>query len=163
MGWTIIKQRLGKAGPLKRREARQREWDQRYGEGNWEIGYPLDGRFVTQEEALESVYQRSYELHFQDHPEDLAELIARASVLRNPHAEATTGADLQVPAITDYLHRRGLRLAGAEVMDIGSWQGHASHPLSVRLSPLQIRCAADPSMTLEQFWQEKKCLAVWED
>jgi hypothetical protein len=54
-------------------------------------------------------------------------------------------------------------LRGAEVIDIGSWNGQASHALSVRLSPLQIKSAPNPKMTLEQFWQEKKCLAVWED
>jgi len=163
MPWKVIERRLGKAGPVKRRLARQREWDQKYGDGNWEIGYVLDGAFVTQDEALESVYYRSYERHFAEHPADLEELIQLAKVLRNPHAEATTGVDLQVPAITDYLLRHGLTLQGQEVVDIGSWEGQASHPISVRLSPLQIQCAVDPRTTLEQFWQEKKCLAVWED
>jgi hypothetical protein len=52
---------------------------------------------------------------------------------------------------------------GAEVVDIGSWEGQASHPISVRLSPLHIKVTGDPKMTLEQFWQERKCLAVWVD
>ena len=47
-------------------------------------------------------------------------------------------------------------------MDIGSWKKQASHPISIRLSPLQIHVIGDPKMTLEQFWQERKCLAVWE-
>ena len=42
-----------------------------------------------------------------------------------------------------------------------AWQRVA--PISVRLSPLTIRCAADPERSLERFWQERKCLAVWED
>ena len=163
MGWKVVERRLGRAGPLKRRQARQREWDQRYGEGNWEVGYVLNGEFVSQEDALEAVYYRSYERHFQEHPQDLEELVGLAKTLRNPHAEATTGVDLQVPAIMDYLQRHGLALRGNEVVDIGSWEGQASHPISIRLSPLQIACAADPRMTLEQFWQEKKCLAVWQD
>jgi hypothetical protein len=41
-------------------------------------------------------------------------------------------------------------------------RGRASHPLSVRLSPLHVRVTGNPKMTVEQFWQEKKCLAVWE-
>jgi hypothetical protein len=162
MGWKIVDRRIGRAGPLKRREARQREWDRRYGEGCWEVGYVLDGRFVSQEEALETVYLRSYEQHFEEHQKDLEELIRTAKRLRNPHAEATTGVDLQVPAIEECLRRRGLRLSGDALVDIGTWDGHASHPISVRLSPLQIRAAPDPRMTLEEFWQEKKCLAVWE-
>jgi hypothetical protein len=71
--------------------------------------------------------------------------------------------DLQVPPIMTYLERHGLRLQGTEIVDIGSWKGEASHAISIRLSPLHIRVTSDDKMTLEQFWQEKKCLAVWED
>lgn len=163
MGWNIVERRIGKAGPLKRREARQRQWDRRYGEGNWEVGYVLEGRFVTQEEALETVYYRSYEEHFCEHPADLHELIFLAKSLRNPHAEATTGVDLQVPAILEYLRRHGLRLEGREIVDIGSFNGQASHAISIRLSPLQVRVVGDPKRTLEQFWQDRKCLAVWSE
>ena len=163
MGWRIVERRIGKAGGEKQRTARQRDWDRKYGADNWAIGYVIDEQFVRQEDALESVYQRSYERHFAEHPDDLAELIALARVLRNPHAEATTGVDLQVPAIQEHLRRHGLTLRGREVVDIGTWHGGASHPISVRLSPLTIRCAADPERSLEQFWQERKCLAIWTD
>ncbi len=163
MAWRIIKRRLGKAGGRKEREARQREWDERHGEGCWAIGYVIDGEFVLQEEALEIVYQRSYEEHFREHPRDLEELLGLAKALRNPHAEATSGVDLQVPAILEYLRRRGLELGGREVVDIGSWQGSASHPIGVRLSPLTVRCALDPRLTLEKFWQREKCLATWHE
>ena len=162
MGWRIVERRLGKAGGVKQREARQREWDRKYGEDNWAVGYVIDGEFVRQEDALESVYYRSYEAHFAAHPEDLAELIALAKQLRNPHAEATTGVDLQVPAILDYLKRHGLTLRGAEVVDIGTWNGQVSHAIGVRLSPLTIACAIEPGRTLEQFWQQRKVLAVWD-
>jgi len=163
MGWRVVERRIGKAGPRKRREARQREWDRKYGESRWEVGYMLSGAFVPQEEALETVYYRSYEEHFHAHPADLEELMSLAKVLRNPHAEATTSVDLQVPTILEYVRRNGLTLRGREVVDIGSWEGEASHAISVRLSPLQVRAAGEPKMTLEQFWQEKKCLAVWSD
>ena len=121
------------------------------------------GEFVLQEEAMETVYYRSYEDHFRQHPEDLTELIALAKKLSNPHAEATTSVDLQTPAIMDYLARHQLTLQGDEVVDIGSWQGQASHPISVRLSPLQIKVIGNSRMTLEKFWQEEKCLAIWEE
>jgi hypothetical protein len=163
MGWKIVDRRIGRAGSLKQRLARQRDWDRLYGEGMWIVGYIMDGEFVTQEEALESVYYRSYEVHFSQHPEDLDELIHTAKSLRNPHAEATTGVDLQVPAILDYLARHNLELLGSEVVDIGSWQGIASHSLSIRLSPLHIKYFSNPKLTLENFWQSKKCLAVWEN
>ena len=127
------------------------------------MGYVIDGDFVTQEDALESVYYRSYELHFEQHPDDLRELVETAKVLRNPHAEATTGVDLQVPAIMDYLERHELSLQGSEVVDIGTFNGDRSHALSVRLNPLHVKCALKPKITLEKFWQSKKCLAVWDD
>jgi len=162
MPWRIVERRIGRAGGLKQRTARQREWDEKYGRDNWMIGYVLDGEFISQEEALETVYYKSYEEHFSRHPEDLAELIRTAKSLRNPHAIMTTGVDLQVPAIMGYLQRNGLTLAGDEVVDIGSY-GDRSHAISVRLSPLQIQAAGHPDMTLEKFWQSKKCLAVWEE
>jgi hypothetical protein len=163
MPWNVVERRIGRAGGIAQRTARQRQWDQQYGEGNWTVGYVVDGAFITQEEALETVYYRSYEAHFAAHPEDLKELLALAKSLRNPHAEATTGVDLQVPAVLDYLQRHGLKVGGSEVVDIGSWQGKASHPLSIRLSPLTIHCSVEPKKTLEAFWQDRKCLAVWVD
>ena len=59
--------------------------------------------------------------------------------------------------------RTAYRLQGTEIVDIGSWKGNASHQISIRLSPLHILVVGDPKTTLEQFWQERKCLAVWED
>jgi len=66
---------------------------------------------VPQEEAIETIYNRSYEEHFVQHPEDLEELIRTAKVLRNPHAIATTGVDLQVPAIMSYFELSEAELA----------------------------------------------------
>jgi hypothetical protein len=162
MPWKVIARRIGRAGSAKRRNARQREWDTKYGEGNWAVGYVINDEFILQEHALEFIYYRSYEQHFSEHPADLTELIALARTLRNPHAEATTGVDLQVPAIMKYLERHQLKLEGRERVDIGSWDGRASHAISVRLSPLTIRCVLDADISLESFWQERKCLAVWE-
>jgi hypothetical protein len=163
MPWRVVERRIGRAGGVRQRTERQREWDHKHGEGNWEVGYVIEGEFVSQEQAVESVYYRSYEAHFATHPEDLQELLDLAKTLRNPHAVATTSVDLQVPAIMTFLERNGLTLRGDEVVDIGSWEGQASHPISVRLSPLHIAVISDPKLTLEKFWQSKKCLAVWED
>lgn len=162
MTWKVIDRKIGRAGGVKRREARQRDWDKQYGEGNWAIGYVIDGEFVDQDTALDTIYYQSYAEHFENKPHDLQELVTLAKVLRNPHAEATTGVDLQVPAIMEYLKRHEITLEGEEVVDIGTWQGLCSHPISVRLSPLTIKCCIKPKMTLENFWQSKKCLAIWE-
>gem|GEM_PF-545330 len=161
MPWKIIERKIGRAGGVKRRTARQREWDRQYGEGEWAIGYVIKGEFIEQDEALESVYYHSYEQHFLDHPADLKELISTAKKLRNPHAEATSGVDLQVPAILDFLARNDLELNGTDLVDIGTWDGICSHPIGIRLSPLTIKCALKPKLTLENFWQSKKCLAIY--
>ena len=84
-------------------------------------------------------------------------------MLRNPHAVGTGGVDLQVPAIMEYLEEKGRVLQGKEVVDIGTYQNEKTHKISVRLSPLTIKVFGNPKMTLEKFWQEKKCLAVWAD
>lgn len=163
MGWTIVDRKIGRAGGTKRRFATQREWDKRYGDDNWAVGYVIADVFCPQEQALDEVYYESYAAHFAEHPADLSELVSLAKRLRNPHAEATTGVDLQVPAIERYLQEHSLELAGKEIVDIGSWQGSTSHPISVRLSPLHILCCLDSRLTLEAWWQKKKCLAVWKD
>jgi hypothetical protein len=163
MPWSIVERRIGRAGGIKQRLARQRQWDRKYGDGMWMVGYHHEGEFITQEEAYETIYCASYEAHFRQHPDDLDELLTTAKTLRNPHAEATTGVDLQVPAIMAYLRAHEHTLRGQELVDIGSWQGDASHALSIRLSPLHIKCVGHEKMTLEKFWQSKKCLAIWED
>lgn len=162
MSWKIVEQKLGRAGNLKQRLKRQRVWDKKYGDDNWMIGYKIDGEFVSQQEAIDCIYYESYVDHFKRKPTDLEELITIAKVLRNPHAVATGGVDLQVPAILRYLKEHDLELKGKEVVDIGSWQNEKSHKVSIRLSPLHIKVVGHHKMTLEQFWQEKKCLAIWE-
>jgi len=160
MSWKIVERKIGKAGNLKQQQKRQSVWDKKYDE-NWMIGYIIDGVFISQEDALESVYYKSYELHFKNHPDDLNELINTAKILENPHSKLTGGVDLQVPAIIKYLKRNNLVLKGNEVVEIGTF-GTRSHKISVRLSPLTIKVIGNNKMTLEKFWQEKKCLAIWE-
>ncbi len=161
MSWKIVERKIGKAGNRKQRQKRQTEWSKKYG-NNWLIGYLIKGEFVSQEDALESIYYKSYELHFENYPTDLEELIYLAKSLNNPHAKATGGVDLQVPAIMNYLSKNNLKLKDNQVVDIGTF-GESSHKISVRLSPLTIKVVLNAKTTLEKFWQEKKCLAVWEE
>jgi hypothetical protein len=104
MPWKIVERRIGRAGGPKQRAQRQREWDRRYGEDLWAIGYIIDGEFVHQEQALDTVYYRSYEAHFETHPDDLDELVTVAKTLRNPHGLARAEHSPQ-PA-DDRLRRR---------------------------------------------------------
>jgi len=126
------------------------------------IGYVIAGAFISQEDALDSIYYKSYEIHFENYPEDLRELINTAKSLVNPHSKITGGVDLQVPAIIKYLKKNNLALKGNEIVEIGTF-GTRTHKISVRLSPLTIKVVGNEKMTLEKFWQEKKCLAVWEE
>jgi hypothetical protein len=126
------------------------------------IGCPIDGEFVSQEDALNSIYYESYREHFETHHDDLQELIETAKMRKKPRSELTGGVDLQVFAIIGCLDRNGLQLTGNDVVDIGTYSSR-SHKISVRLSPLTIKVISNPKMTLEKFWQEKKCLAVWQD
>ncbi|MFY7843947.1 hypothetical protein [Chryseobacterium gambrini] len=161
MTWKVAERKIGKAGNIKQQQKRQQEWNRKYGE-NLHIGYFIHNEFIAQEDALEIIYYKSYEEHFENHPNDLQELIHTAKALRNPHAEMTGGTDLQVPAIYKYLKNKNLTLLGNEMVDIGTY-GSRSHKLSVRLSPLTIKVTGNPNMTLEKFWQDKKCLVIWED
>jgi hypothetical protein len=68
MSWKIVARKIGRAGNLKTALVRQKEWDKKYGEGNWEIGYLLDNEFVNQEDAFHLIYYASYVEHFQNHP-----------------------------------------------------------------------------------------------
>src|SRR5262245_53267473 len=55
MAWRVGERKVGRAGGVKQRTARLREWDQKYGKGNWAVGYVIDGTFVLQEDALDIV------------------------------------------------------------------------------------------------------------
>ena len=57
MSWKIVERKIGKAGSLKQRQKRQSQWDKKYGD-NWMIGYMIDGAFISQEDALESIYYK---------------------------------------------------------------------------------------------------------
>ena len=38
MPWRVVERKVGRAGGVQQRTARQREWDASYGEDNWEVG-----------------------------------------------------------------------------------------------------------------------------
>ena len=94
--WKIVERRIGRAGGVNERTARQREWTTKYGE-SWTVGYTIDGAFVTQDDALESVYSRSYEHHFAEHPEDLEELYARRRLYGIPTPRRRQGSTSRCP------------------------------------------------------------------
>jgi hypothetical protein len=44
MPWKGVERKIGRAGGLKQRMGRQREWDRKYGKGQWAVGFIIDGR-----------------------------------------------------------------------------------------------------------------------
>jgi len=65
------------------------------------------------------------------------------------------------------LHPETRRPASSEARRLESGhrhgEGRASHALSIRLSPLTIRCCLDDRVSLETWWQNEKCLAIWRE
>lgn len=163
MPWQVVERNISPTGGVWELAAHKRAWEGKHGRGNWVIGYETERGFITEEAAIEAIYYKSYEEHFDSHPNDLDELVHLAGELRNPHAEAIAGVDLQVPAIMDYLNRNELNLRGPEVVDIGAWDSGTSPPIGIRLSAAHVTAVGNHKMSLEKFWQSKKCLAVWKD
>lgn len=162
-----IIERIGRAGGKKQREAKQKEWDKKYGIGNWEVVYFYDGKIYTREEALEEFYNKSYFEFLKKNPMVVEELCKRAGTLFNPHSRGTTGIDLQCPSVLAALEKLGKTLNGTEEIAIGTWQNKfgskVSYPqISYTLSPFKIPVWCNPKMNVEKFWQEYKFLAVKE-
>ena len=68
MAWKIIERKIGRAGGEKQRFARQREWNHKYGEDSWAIGYVIAIEFIRQEDAVFEIYNPSYAMHLDEHP-----------------------------------------------------------------------------------------------
>ena len=113
MSWNIVERKIGRAGGLKERMQKQKEWDKKYGQDNWMVGYMIDGEFISQEDAIDKIYYQFM-----------------LNTLKT------------IPKI---------------------WKNEHSHKISIHLSPLHIKVCGNPKMTLEKFWQDKKCLALWEE
>ncbi len=164
MSYRIVERGIGRAGGLEARESRQAEWNAKYGKGKWVTGYDFDGRFYPYEEAVDRLYNRSYNMHFDAHPEDMQELCERASYLCNSHSQRTGSTDLQVPAVLKCAQERNMEIGnGKTPIDIGSTN---EDTIGNKLSPTAILFLGGVlnGMTLEDFWQsEAKCLAVKED
>lgn len=158
-----IVEKLGQAGGPKNRERKKKEWDEKYGEGNWEVVYFYKDKIYTRDEALKQFYNESYYIYFKTHPNTTMRLCLLAGELYNPHAENTGGVDLQVPAVLEALDRLGRKLTGKERIAIGTWGskfGKKYPPISHELSPFKIPLWCEPSISVEEFWQDYKYLAV---
>lgn len=155
--------KLGRAGGFKNRERMRQEWNRLYGEGNWEVVYYYNKQIYTRDQALEEFYHKSYLMFMKKHPEIVDELCKMAKELYNPHAESTTGVDLQCPAVYKALETLGRTLEGTERVAIGTWgynRGIKYPMISLKLSPFQVPIWCENKLSVESFWQNYKYLAV---
>lgn len=162
MGFQIV-EKVGRAGNFNKRKSQADRWDQQYGENNWEIVYFYLGKIYLREEALEEFYNKSYYEYLNKNSNIAKELCLQASEIYNPHAEATTGVDLQCPAVSKALEKLRLKLAGNRRIAIGTWNsrnGVVFPPISHKLSPFRVPLWCDPAISVEKFWQDYKYLAV---
>jgi hypothetical protein len=158
-----IIEKLGRAGGPEKREKARVEWNKKYGEGNWEIVYFYNGKIYSRDEAMEEFYNKSYYEYLKNHEETLDKLCNMAAMLYNPHAEATEGVDLQVPAVLRSIEELGRKLQGKEIVAIGTYgykDGIKYPPISWELSPFRMPLWCDKKLSVEKFWQEYKYLAV---
>lgn len=158
-----VVEKIGRAGGPTERARRQREWDEKYGKGRWEVVYLFNGRIYTREEALKEFYNKSYYLYLKEHPETVRKLCEMAKEIYNPHAEATGGVDLQCPAVLEALQKLGVSLCGDQRVAIGTYgakKGRKFPSISYELSPFNIPLWCKPEISVEKFWQDYKFLAV---
>lgn len=158
-----VVEKLGRAGGPKNRERKQKEWNQKYGEGKWAVVYQYNGTVYTREEALEHFYNRSYYEYLKRNPYLANQLCQMAGELYNPHAVETGGVDLQCPAVHEALKKLGLSLQGTEKVAIGTWgtkYGRKYPSISYKLSPFRVPLWCDSATSVEEFWQNYKFLGV---
>ena len=162
-----------------RKAERFARWDDWWGRGRWTLAHLYRDRFCVGETAF-ALYEQSYRVHFERHPEVLEALVANASeVYDTSPSNIASGFDWSAQDdgpthLQDIAVRRAVRALGR------SFRG--SRPLEIRgrdsegyhLNPGQIpffdpdailrpaTCRADwirPD-SLEDFWQQNKVLLV---
>jgi hypothetical protein len=184
MTYTIVERNIGRAGTIAKSNEKKKAWDAKYGEGNWETGYELNGRFLTREEAIATVYFPAYAHALKTNKHILAIVLSYEGVM-NPHAHFTNSVDLQAAAVLAYIEAENLAFKGTTkgLLPIGAWQPKKNKEhffekaqvlginnngekllfprASYLLSPYSIMTLHDTSISVEEFWQSKaKCLAI---
>lgn len=181
--YKIVERNIGRAGNRKQMAEKQAVWNCKYGEGNWLTGYEVNGQFKTREAVIEEIYDQSYFVFLDEHPE-VVELLKNASGVYNPHALLSNSVDIQAATVERYMEARNLSFAGEGRLPIGSYQpkykkepllkraqeelglevrdGKIIYPkIAYTLNPFSIPCLVKPEMSIEDYWQSDiKCLAV---
>ena len=138
--WIAV-ERPGYLG--KHRDEKFKEWDEKYGKGNWRLAWKAGETFVDFLGVC-ALYEDSYFEFLRNNPAILNQLITEASnVYDDEPSNVESGFDyakqetkrthIQDIAIRRSLIRMGFWFRGRELIRIRQEKG--THPLSVTLSP----------------------------
>jgi hypothetical protein len=127
----------------KTRNAKYVEWDEKFGKGNWELVWLLNG-FRYNWLGVCGLYEDAYLVYFESHPDILAQLLTEASdVYDDSLTNVGSGLDylrqeterthIQDIAIRRCVDKLGLKFKGDKLIQIRDSLGE--HPLSMTLSP----------------------------
>lgn len=154
--------------------------DERYGGGNWTIGYILDGRVLSRDDALK-LYEQSYENFLRANPAITERLIREAKDIYDTapsnvqsgldyHKQEDTRSHLQDIAIRRALKNMGLSFQGEKLMqvrDVGSDFPELSPGKVPFVSPKSSIIKLRPYVadwvekgSVEDFWQNNKFVFV---
>ncbi|MFH1377110.1 MAG: hypothetical protein ABIH25_05745 [Candidatus Woesearchaeota archaeon] len=166
--------RIGYVG--KRKKAAIREFNEKYGKGNWRIAWQWEDKTIEREEAL-SHYEDAYLYFFESNPEELEWLINTASDIYDisPN-DVNSGLDysknqrgathIQDITIRRVVNRLGKNFDGNRLLQVRRG-GEAErynpgivkfHKPEMIIQP-RIRGWWKPN-TIEDFWQSNKILQV---
>ncbi len=130
----------------KDRDRRVREYDEKYGPGNWRLVWEVAGNAVGRD-GIVMLYEDAYCRFLEQHADVLEQLLREASdVYDDAPSNVASGYDydkqetvrthLQDISIRRCVLRLGRRFAGSQLIQIRDVQG--THPLSITLSPGQV-------------------------
>jgi hypothetical protein len=178
MCWTTL-ERPGYLG--KHRDERFREWDSKYGAGNWRLTWRIGEIYVDFLGAC-ALYEDAYHHFLSTNPAIFNQLITEAcEVYDDELSNVESGFDytkqetarthIQDIAIRRSVIRMGLWFRGKELIRIRQEKG--THPLSVTLSPgrvpfhrLDLISQPEPTGkwwypgTVEAFYQSNRVLQI---
>lgn len=157
-----------------KRDDQFKEWDERYGKGNWKIAYKVGDEFLNFENACK-MYEDAYYEFLRANSGITKMLIEQAwNVFDDEETNVDSDFDysqqetkrthIQDIAIRNALKRMGIRFKGNELIQIRHEQG--DHPLSLLLSPGAVPfhkpdLIEPPLESVKKPWYKKNSIEDW--
>jgi len=166
---------VGRPGPFgSKRDDKFKELDEKYGKGNWKIGYKVGNEFLDFQEACK-VYEDAYYEFLRENLGIAVMLVKAASnVFDDEKTNVDSGFDYSIQetkrthiqdiAIRNAIKRMGIWFMGNELIQIRHEQG--DHPLSLLLSPGAVPFHKPDLMepileTAKKPWYKKNSVEDW--